>query len=176
LKRSYAIALSALLLVLVAVAIAGCGGSDSANPAELSSPVRAQAEANCRQVRREVVRFGRRAFANSTNLAEEATERVIKPSIPLLERFARRQQEALGGSGDPNAKLYLRLFDPLVALAYERLHSGEESGDSPFNTAARGFEILTGTVADEQRQAAREAGLPDCAIDFEQVLTSALRG
>jgi hypothetical protein len=177
-RRSGAVAAAALLaaLLLSSALASGCGGSgDETSGQRASAAVRARANANCRQLRRDVVKLGSGAFDGSTNLAEATTERVIKPSIPLLESFAARQQRLARGTGDPEFELYARLFEPIVILAYERLRAGEEA-ESPFNVAARGFEILTSTVADEQQQVAKEAGLPDCAIDFEQVLTSALRG
>jgi hypothetical protein len=163
-------------LFLFSALAAGCGGGGEETSAQrASAAVLARANRNCRQLRRDVVKLGSGAFSGATNLAQATTEKVIKPSIPLLESFAARQQRLAGGTGDRKFELYARLFEPIVVLAHERLHAGEES-DSPFNAAARGFEILTNTVADEQQQVAKEAGLADCGIDFEQVLTSALRG
>lgn len=169
-------ALPILMLAITVFAAAGCGsGGGNSTEAKASPAVLARTNANCRQLRRDLVDIGRGAFVGSSNLAEATTEHIIKPSIPLLETLARRQQRLAAGSGDPKLELYARLFEPITILAHERLQSGEES-NSPLNVAARGFEILTSTVADEQRQVAREAGIADCAIDFEQVLTSALRG
>ncbi|HEX5928544.1 MAG TPA: hypothetical protein VFY48_04045 [Solirubrobacterales bacterium] len=168
----------AALLATLALALGGCGDGEESGqgPPSQAAPasVLEQADANCRQVRREAVQLADRAFSGDVNLSRAATERLIKPSVPLLEGFASRQQRLARGTGDPELELYARLFDPLIVLVQERLRSGEES-DSPLNEASRGFELLTGSVADEQRQVAREAGLRDCAIDFEQALTSALR-
>jgi hypothetical protein len=168
--------LLALALTLGATApLAGCGGGANDSGKRASDAVLARADVNCRELRRDIVELGRGAFTGSTNLAEAATQRIVKPSIPLLEDFALRQQRLARDSGDPKLQLYARLFEPIVVLAHERLRSGEES-NSPLNAAAKGFEILTTSVVDEQRQVAKEAGLSACAIDFEQVLTSALRG
>jgi hypothetical protein len=172
------LAVTALLAasLLAGALLAGCGSGGGGDSTQHVSPaIVSRANANCRQLRRDLVALGNKAFVGSTNLAKAATERVVKPSIPLVESFARRQQQLAGESGDPEFELYARLFEPITILAHERLHSGEES-DSPFNVAARGFEILTSTVADEQREVAREAGLADCAIDFEKALTSSLHG
>ncbi len=156
--------------------LSGCGGgSEGTSTVQASAAVRARADANCRQLRRDVVELGRGAFEGADNLAEATTEHIVRPSIPLLENFALRQQRLAKGSGDPQLQLYARLFEPVIVLAHERLRLGEES-NAPFNPAAKGIEILTSTVAEEQRQLAREAGVEDCAIDFEQVLTTAIRG
>ena len=168
----------ALAGVLLVVFLSGCGGGseeEGGSEQRASASVLAQVEANCRQLRREAVRLGRTALDADADLEEAATQNIVKPSIPLLERFAVRQQRLAEGSGDQALELYARLFDPVIVLTQERLRAGEEQ-DTPIDSAARGFEIMLGTVADEQRQVAREAGVADCAIDFEQVLTRALRG
>lgn len=170
-RRAASVALPVLLVAL----LAGCGDGGNGEPApRASAAVLERADANCRQVRREALALARRAFAGDIDLSRAATERIVRPSIPLLEGFASRQQRLARGTGDPELELYARLFDPIIVLVEERLRSGEES-DSPLNEASRGFELLAGTVADEQREAARAAGLRDCAIDLEQALTSALR-
>lgn len=160
---------------LGAFVLAGCGGGggNTTTTRSVSGKVLAEANGNCRQLRREAVALARGAFDGATNLSEAATKYIIRPSIPLLERFAARQQRLTKNSGDPKFELYGRFFEPIIVLAHERLRSGEES-NSPYNTAARGFEILLTTTIDEQRQVAREVGMGACAIDFEKVLRSAL--
>ena len=160
--------------VLGAGLLSGCGGGDETTQ-QASTAVLARVNANCRQLRRDAVELTRGAFEGASNLAEAATENIIKPSIPLIERFASQQQKLAEGSGDPKLELYARLFEPEIILAQERLKAGEES-NAPVNNAARGFEILMGSVADEQRQLAGEMGTAACAVDFEKVLRTALRG
>jgi hypothetical protein len=172
--KRVAACLGALALILTLGSLAGCGADgDTASSQQASAAVLARANANCRELRREVVELGRGAFAGATNLAEATTKRIVKPSIPLIESFSLRQQRLAKHSGDPTFELYTRLYEPIIALAHERLRIGEES-TAPVNPAARGIEILTATVAGEQRQLAKKAGVADCAIDFEKVLRSAL--
>lgn len=168
-----------LVAALGAALLSGCGDGGEvdggAAEATASAAVLAKVNANCRQLRREAVELGRTALGPDTDLEEAATQNIIKPSIPLLERFALRQQRLAKGSGDQQLELYARLFEPVIVLTQERLRAGEEEGDA-VGSAARGFEIMLETTVDEQRQAAGEAGAADCAIDFEKVLTRALRG
>jgi outer membrane murein-binding lipoprotein Lpp len=155
--------------------LAGCGSGGETTVELAPAAVRVQANANCRQLRHDAVKLAEGAFEGTNNLAKATTEKIVKPSIPLLERFAQHQQRLAAGSGDERLELYARLFEPVIVLAQERLRAGEES-DAPVNNAARGFEILMGTVIEEQRQLAREAKIPACAVDFEKVLRTALRG
>ena len=171
----------AAIVIALAVAIPGCGGgsgrSGEASGGAASPATIAKAEANCKRLRRQVVRLGRRAFSGAP-VPTETTERIVRPSLVLLEGFARRQQLLAKSSGDPAMLLYARLFEPIVVLAHERVSTGERyaAGDSGASTLARGYENLMSTVATEQREAAQRVGLHACAIDFTSVLTNALTG
>jgi hypothetical protein len=169
------------LVIALSIAISGCGGGSggSGDPSQAAaSPATiAKAEANCEQLRRQVVRLGRRAFSGAP-VPTETTARIVRPSLVLLEGFARRQQLLAKASGDPTLLLYARLFEPIIVLAHERVSTGERyaGGDTAASTLARGYENLMATVASEQREVARGAGLHACAIDFTSVLTNALTG
>jgi len=131
-----------------------------------------RADANCRYFLRETKRIGRRALADPSSgfSLEMTTERLVKPSIPLLEHVADRQQALASSAGDPHFDLYAELFEPVIAIAYERLGAGR-AGDP---VRSKSLEELLANVGLEQRQAARDAGLRDCDIDFQHALLSSL--
>ena len=176
-SRGYGVA----LVIAIAVAISGCGGgsggSSDVSQATAGPATVAKAEANCKRLRRQVVELGRRAFSGAP-VPTETTARIVRPSLVLLEGFARRQQLLAKASGDPALLLYARLFEPIVVLAHERVSTGERyaAGDTEASILSRGYENLMATVASEQRKAAKRAGLHACAIDFTSVLTNALTG
>ncbi len=170
----------ATVAIILGLAISGCGsgagGDDNTMAAEASpATVTKEAEANCERLRRQVIRLGRRAFAGAP-VPAETTARIVRPSLVLLEGFARRQQLLAKSSGDPALLLYARFFEPIIVLAHERVRTGElyAAGDAEASTVARGYENLMATVAAEQREAAQHAQLHACAIDFTRVLTRAL--
>jgi hypothetical protein len=137
----------------------------------------ARANANCRDFLRGIHEIGKGALKGEGNIPELATENLVKPSIPLLERVARRQQAVARESGDPRLQLYADLFDPIIVLAQRRLHIGrlaERAGQGEEVLRAREVEELLSQLGLEQRQAAREAGLSDCDLDFEHELLTSL--
>jgi hypothetical protein len=163
--------------IVVALAIFGCGGNGGTNstPTKASPTVIVKVDANCELLRRQVVQLGRRAFAGAP-VPTETTARVVRPSLALLETFARHQQLLAKNSGDPALVLYARLFEPIIVLAHERVRTGERyaAGDAEASTLARGYENLMATVAAEQREVAQRAGLRACATNFTHVLSHAL--
>ena len=169
------------LAIAIAVAISSCGGgaggSSDVSRTAVGAATIAEAETNCKRLRHQVVRLGRRAFSGAP-VPTETTARIVRPSLVLLEGFAHRQQLLAKSSGDPALLLYARLFEPIIVLAHERVITGERfaAGDTEASTLARGYENLMATVASEQREAAQGAGLHACAIDFTSVLTNALTG
>ena len=166
--------LAAALLALVPL---GCGGDgDSATEAEREVPPRvvSRADAICRQFVREIKQIGDGALARepgTTNL-ELTTENLVKPSIPLLERVGARQRALQPLAHNPWFDLYVELFAPVVALAEQRLRSGE-AGDY---YRSRELEELLTKLGLEQMEAARNAGVRDCDVDFQNVLLSSLSG
>lgn len=166
---------------LIALGLAGCGegGGTTPHSVEASPALLSRANATCRYFRRETAKIGRRALNGNPNPAELTTERLVKPSIPLIERVARRQQALARQGNDPKLILYARLFEPIIVLAKERLRTGRNSerpGHAQAFVLSRGLENLMTEIGLEQRQVAREAKLPDCSINFEHVLTSSLSG
>jgi hypothetical protein len=176
-----AIRASALAAALfAALALAACGGGDGGEASDAHSEeavakvppaVLAKANANCRYLLRETRRIGREAVngAPETTL-ELATEGLVKPSIPLLERVADRQQALEAKAHSPLFSLYANLFDPIVVLAQKRLRVGQE-GDYA------GSKQIEETLTDlglEQRRYARLARLGDCDLDFQHTLLESL--
>ena len=100
------------------------------------------------------------------------TERLVKPSIPVLERVADRMQELEGKAHDPLFDLYANLFNPIVVLAQKRLAAGQAGN----YTRSRQLEEALTNLGLEQRHAARILGLSDCDVDFQHVLLSSLSG
>lgn len=173
---------------IVLLAPAGCGGdgNEEAGDAQAqqeqraSAAVLARANANCRRFLRDAQVVAAEAFSSGEgNLIELATEHVVKPSIPLLERVAQRQQALARSAGDPRLSLYADLFDPIIVLAEERLRSGQAAireGGGPEIQRSREIEDLMTELGADQRQAARDAGLPACTADFRKALVASLTG
>lgn len=171
--------LAALALIVLIASIAGCGGSGDgeteATAANLDPAIVAKADANCRQLRRNAVELARNAFSGAPDPGV-VTTRLVRPSLVVLESFARRQQQLARSSQNPEFRLYARLFEPIIVLAHQRVQAGLQytAGVTEASTIARGYENLMSTVAEEQREAARRAGLESCSIDFIRVLTRSL--
>jgi hypothetical protein len=169
---------AATLVIVASLLVAGCGGGggersgSEAMPKKLPPKVVANANSNCRYLLRNTQQIGKRALIDlaSVNLLELTTERFVKPSIPLLERVADRQQALESGAHNPQFSLYADLFDPIIAIAHERLATGR-AGDP---VRSKGLEELLTSLGVEQMQAARSAGLRDCDVDFQRVLLSSL--
>jgi len=170
------------VLLIASLLVTGCGGggesgddrgqAQQASRSQLPASVTARANANCRVFLRGAKRIGRDAFESvpPTTILELATERLVKPSIPLLEQVSDRQQSLEPRANDPTFDLYANLFDPIVAIARERLKAGQAA--DPIRS--KNLEKLLTNLGLEQRQAAREAGLRDCDIDFQHALLSSL--
>jgi len=172
-----------LLLALVAtvLSISGCGDDGSeggvAGGAEASPAAIARADANCRYFQRQIHKIGKGALRGPGNIPKLATENLVKPSIPLLERVARRQQAVARESHDPGIQLYADFFNPIIVLAQRRLRLGrlaEKPGDTEDLVRAREVEELLSQLGLEQRQAAHEAGLAACDLDFQHELLTSL--
>ncbi len=177
-----------LLALLVALVPLGCGGSDDeaasgkqgAQPRTETPPsVLARANANCRYFLRETRKLGKQAFRGSSDIEELTTERLVKPSIPLLERVARRQQALARAAHDRHLTLYASLFDPIIVLARERLRSGRavlRSGDVQEKQRSEELEDAMTDLGLEQKTVAEDANLPACSVDFREALLSSLSG
>jgi hypothetical protein len=160
---------------LAALLLAGCGGSSeearTETVAKVPPAVLAQANANCRYLLRETRRIGRKAVTGApASTLELATERLVKPSISVLERVADRQQGLESVAHSSLFDLYANLFDPIVVLAQKRLSVGQ-AGDY---TDSKQIEEMLTDLGLEQRRYARLARLKDCDLDFQHILLTSL--
>lgn len=166
--------LGAAIAILFALSLSACGGGDSnsTETAPQASPaVLARAEAICHDFLRETKQLGKGALANppATTL-ELTTERLVKPSIPLLESAASRMQVLEPAAHSPLFSLYADLFDPAIVLAQKRLAAGR-AGDA---VESKQLEGALANIDLEQRRAARLLGLDNCERDFQNILLSSL--
>ena len=150
--------------LLGGVFLASCGSGDEQSKVEpLPHAVVVSADANCRQLLRDVKTLATgvlsRGYANTLELT---TEGFAKPGIRVVKRTGLRQQELEGAASDPRFDLYADLFDPIVVLAEQRLEAGREQD---LNRVVKLQEQLTGLEL-LQRKAARNAGLVDCDTNF----------
>jgi hypothetical protein len=164
---------AALLCALaLTCALAGCGGGGSStSEARLAPAVHRHAEAICREFDRELVAIGHGALANPPHTTLElTTQRLVKPTIPVLEKTAARLQALQGQAGNASFELFSNLFDPAIVLAEKRLKAGEEEDYE----RSHGLEEQLTNLSETQRRAARNAGLAACDIDFPSVLLKSL--
>jgi hypothetical protein len=98
------------------------------------------------------------------------TNQLVKPGIPILERFAARMQGLQPRPVDSNLRAYLGLFNPGVVLLQQRLHSGEK-GDL---NKSQNLELLLVSLGDEQRELGARFGFNACNVDFLSVLGHAI--
>jgi len=160
--------------VIFTLSLTACGGGDDGGATietKVPAAVLARANAICRDFKRETEQLGQGALANPPDTTLElTTERLVKPSIPLLESAARRMQALEPAADNSLFSLYAHLFDPAVVLAQKRLEAGR--AENAF--AAKRVEDALSNLALEQRRAARIVGLDDCDVDFQAVLLASL--
>jgi hypothetical protein len=172
--RALMLTLAAMIASLLLPACGGEGNAADSTPAEATpSPAAiAAANANCRHFLRETRRIGREALHNEppATTLEMTTERLVKPSIPLLETIADRQQALEKKAHSPVFSLYANLFDPIIVLAQNRLRTGRAED----YTRSKQIEERLTDLGLEQRHFARLANLPDCDLDFQHILLESL--
>jgi hypothetical protein len=163
-----------LVGLLASIAIAGlasCGGGGGQT--ERSAATRqafAQADANCRQMLREVKQLAKGVLSSGyANTLELTTEGFAKPGIDLVRQEAERQQALQAAAADPHFALYAELFDPIIVLAEQRLHAGQAREIA----RAQLLQDLLTSLGVEQRKAAHLAGLRDCDVDFLDAMVNA---
>lgn len=157
------------------VSLGSCGGG-SGDGRELSTPspaarkAIARANANCREMLRDVRQLAKGVLSSGYhNTLELTTEGFAKPGMNVLRRIARRQQALAPAVDDPRFDLYAGFFDPIIVLAEQRLRAGQaEDLATSLNLQDR----LT-TLGIEQGLAAHSAGLPDCEVDFLDAMVRA---
>ena len=170
------------VLCLAVLSLSACGEADdagsttqvkSATHSKVPADVLARANSTCREFRQEIARIGNGVLADPAfNTLELTTERLVKPSIPLLEQTAARQQALEPAAGNPQFKLYADLFDPVIVLAQRRLSVGRAED----YVQSKQIEEMMTDLGLEQMKAARGAGLDQCDVDFQHVLLSSLSG
>ncbi len=191
--RVMALALAAIA-VLALGALAGCGGGGSGSTAtgtadasatEASAPGESPtpegsgapgayvgpANAACEELLTEARKLGRefvRSVAESPghDLAAAETDGLIRPGVRVLERVAAQLRAVSARYPDPNLAVYVGLYEPLLALAHLRLAAAGNVAES------RNLETQMESIGEEQRLAARQAGLGACRIDFLHALVS----
>lgn len=164
---------TAALSALVLSACGGNGGEEGAETvAKVPPAVLARADANCRYFLHETQRIGRTALHNEppATTLDLTTERLVKPSIPLLERVADRQQALEPAAHAPLFTLYANLFNPIVVLARKRLSTGQAEDLA----GSKEVEEMLTDLGLEQRHLARLANLRDCDLDYQRILLKSL--
>lgn len=162
-------------LLLAGFVLAACGGGQGSESAAASAQppprIRARADAICRNLLREVEAIGAGALRNppATTL-ELTTERLVRPSVPVLRRAATRLGALESAAHSRPYSLFTDLFDPFLVLTEKRLRAGRE-GDGE---RSRGLEEQLTDLSLTQRRAAHLAGLRDCDIDFPHALLESL--
>jgi hypothetical protein len=173
----YARALIALIAAAAALLpVTGCGGGDDGSRAKLSPQTVAKANATCRYFRRQAHELGAGVLSLPLEPLALTVEHIVKPGIPLVRRVAQRQQALAAQADDPQFTTYADLFDPIIVLLQQRLRGGEAALRKKLavDPEAQHLDDLLADLGEEQRLAAREAGLRDCDVDFNQVLTSSI--
>jgi hypothetical protein len=160
---------------VVAAMLAGCGGSGEGTTSTvgeaLPPAVAAQANANCRDLVRDAKRLATGVVQRYQHSFESLTA-IVTQGIPIVERIARRQQALAQSAHNPAYDQYVQLFDPLIVLLQERL----SAGDAQDLTQSRRLNGLVAGLSVEQKQAARDAGLTGCNVDFRDIVTQAAFG
>jgi hypothetical protein len=165
------------LLAAIGMAASGCGGhgaSTGANSAgALSSKTVAAANANCRFLLRAARTLGKGVLSGNVNqIRQRIDTMVVKPSIPLLEQVADRQQALEREANSAPYATYADLFDPIIVLTQERLAAGQAGNHS----LATLIEKLAANLEVVQERTAQRLGLHDCEPDFQRILINSLSG
>jgi hypothetical protein len=93
---------------------------------------------------------------------------LVKPGIEILDREATSLRSLEPRPKSSQLEIFLGLYDPIIALANERLKAGLAHEPQ----RARSIELLIASLSEEQSVAARRFGFHACAVGF----TRALRG
>lgn len=161
-------------LGLLAVLLASCGGGGSSQETTVqrAAPAAiARADSICHQLRREILGLAKGALAHPPETTLElTTERLVRPSIPLLKRVADRMQSLEPEAHSKAFNLYANIFDPFLVLTEKRLQAGLE-GDA---SRSHGLEEQLTDLSVVQRHAAQLAGIHECDVDFPRLLINSL--
>ena len=89
-----------------------------------------------------------------------------------MERVASRQRRLAQAAHNSAYERYVQFFDPLIVLLQERLRAG----DAQDAVQSRRLNGLVTGLSVEQKQAAKDAGLTGCNVDFPDTVTRAAFG
>jgi hypothetical protein len=168
----------ALLAVVLAIGsgASSCGGGDDGETARppsepdigvIPAGVVSRADGNCRWMLRNVKRVARSVdLSDYTSGFQLTTEAFAKPGIKLVKSLARRQGSLRASADDPRFDAYVELFDPIIVLGEQRLKAGLAGQEA----RSKHLQDLLTELGDEQREAAGQAGLAACDVDFLEVL------
>lgn len=167
----------AILGAFALIALSGCGGGSSSTTSVVTAPNNPekqryidQADTICKQGLSQARAIGRNYHNPGVSALKSFTEGLVKPGIPVLERFATRMQALRPRPVDSNLDAYLGLFYPGEVLLEQRLHAGEK-GDLNQSTNLEQFLVSLG---DEQRELGARFGFRACNVDFLSVLGHAI--
>ncbi len=180
--NAFRIGLLAAIVALALGTLSSCGSDDDATTqraapnqesGEIPAAVVAEANRNCRRMLRDVKRAGRVAARTQySSTLELATEGFARPGLRLTERLAERQQALEAAADDPRFSIYTGLFDPIIVLGEQGLIAGR--AEDPARSAE--LRDLLIDLGEDQRRAARSAGLQDCSVDFLEALVQGATG
>lgn len=168
----------AVLLCALALAACGGGGEDRTEAAggggspeaRVPAKVLAKANATCKQLLHDVKQVGKdvlsAGYPTTTALFSQG---FFAPAMRLLERTANRQQDLERETENSHFHRYAGLFDPILVLAGQSLRA-TRSGNS---AKAKQLEGSLEGLGEEQRKAARLAGLRACDVDFVDAMVNA---
>ena len=176
-KRIRAPRSAATLGTLALIGLSGCGGGDSTSTHVVTAPngpekqrYITRADAVCKQGLSEAQALGNQFTFHGGDALSVITDQLVKPGIPILERFAARMQGLKPRPVDSNLNVYLGLFNPGEVLLQQRLRAGEK-GDI---NQSQNLELLLVSLGDEQRELGRRFGFGACNVDFLSVLGHAI--
>jgi hypothetical protein len=161
-----------LLGITLFLAACGSGAAGTTTTRPTAPAIEAKGNAVCRGFLGEVKELGEGALANppAGTTLQLTTERLVRPSLPLIRRTADRLQRLEPQADSEAFDLYANLFDPFIVLTEKRLKAGIEGDYS----RARGLEEQLTDLSLVQRRAAQLAGLSACDVDFPQILLQSL--
>lgn len=91
---------------------------------------------------------------------------LIRPGIAILSQEAADLRSLEPHSSPGPLRLFVGLFDPVVALSRKRLQTASETEPE----RGHQLELMIARLGDEQAAAARKAGLTACGVNFIQAL------
>ena len=177
-----------LALALLALVFAGCGGGSGSSTSSPTSPTTsatsattqggskpkgayiAKADQVCDQMIQDSLKMGVK-FSETGPESDPltyTTEELVRPAVAILEGSARQLRALVPEAEDGNFRAYVALYDPILAIARERVAAGL-AGDA---ARARELELLLVELSELQRPLAKNAGLTACDVDFFETFSS----